>query len=204
MYGLPSLHASNENPHGQENMSCEAMVVYYIILGKLMSISILPECNPYIDAVNQLNREAFGSDVEPKLIKLLRERDELLISLVAIDDDKIIGHVCASPVTINGNNHSIAGIGPLSVCKSRRCQGIGGMLMEEVIAQLRNNDYAAAVLLGDPNYYHRFGFSSGAAFGLQNEYNADDAFMAMELQHNSLVKISGLVRYVSAFKEQGA
>jgi len=169
-----------------------------------MNTKVVKETENDIDAIDQLNRDAFGGEGEAKLVSLLRIRKELLISLVATKDDEIIGHVCASPVTVNGNNHSIAGIGPLSVYESHRCSGIGGMLMEEVIAQLRNDGCVAAVLLGNPTYYPRFGLLSGASFNLQNEYGAGDPFMAMELQEGALNNISGMVTYVSAFAECNA
>ena len=169
-----------------------------------MSIHIRRETNNDIDSIDHLNREAFGGEDEPKLIQLIRERSELSVSLVAIEENTIVGHVCASPVTVNGNKQGIVGIGPLSVYESYRCRGIGGMLMEEIIVQLRDAGFVAAVLLGNPNYYPRFGFSSGASYNLQNEYRADDAFMAMELQPDALKNISGMVKYVSAFAECGA
>ncbi len=167
----------------------------------LNNIAIRVEEENDFASIDQLNKEAFGGEGEAKLVSLLRIRKELLISLVATKDDEIIGHVCASPVTVNGNDHSIAGIGPLSVYESHRCCGIGGMLMEEVIAQLRNDGCVAAALLGNPTYYPRFGFLSGASFNLQNEYGAGDPFMAMELQEGALNNISGMVMYVSAFAE---
>ena len=169
-----------------------------------MNTKVVKETENDIDAIDQLTREVFGREDEAKLVSLLRERNQLLISLVAIKDGHIAGHVCASLVTANGNNCSIAGIGPLSVFASHRCRGIGGKLMEEVIVQLRNDGCVAAVLLRTPNYYPRFGFSSGADFGLQNEYGAGDPFMAMKLQDGSLENISGMVNYVSAFAECNA
>ncbi len=165
------------------------------------SIYIRLETSTDIDRIDQLNREAFGGEGEPNLIRLLRNRNELLVSLVATVDNTIVGHVCASPVIIDGTNHSIAGIGPLSVYELHRCRGIGGMLMEEVIEQLKTDGCFAAVLLGNPNYYPRFGFKPASQFDLQNEYGADDAFMAIELQPNALKNISGMVQYVSAFAE---
>ncbi len=165
------------------------------------SIDIQLETNTDIDVIDQLNREAFDGEGEPNLIKLLRNRNELLVSLVAAEDDTIVGHVCASPVSVDGTNHSIAGIGPLSVYELHRCRGIGGLLMEEVIEQLKTDGCIAAVLLGNPNYYPRFGFKPASQFDLQNEYGADDAFMAMELQPDALKNIGGMVQYVSAFAE---
>jgi putative acetyltransferase len=165
----------------------------------LNKIQIHHETQDNIDAIDLLNREAFGSEDEPKLIKQLRERNELLISLVAMYGDSLVGYVCASRVFVEGTDYSIAGIGPLAVSESHRKQGIGAMLMKEVIEQLRTDGCIAAVLLGDPNYYPRFGFHTASQFKLDNEYNATDAFMAMELQPTSLDAISGVVQYSPAF-----
>lgn len=166
-----------------------------------MDISLRKERTDDIEAIDQLLRDAFGCEGEPKLVKLLRERDELVVSIVALLGEKIVGHVVASPVKIDGIVCSIAGIGPLAVYESHRTHGIGAMLMEQIITQLRNDGLFAAVLLGSPKYYPRFGFSPAADFGLQNEYGEGDAFMAMELQPNSLKNTIGMVQYVSAFRE---
>jgi len=166
-----------------------------------MTVFIRKETKNDISAINQLNREAFGGEVEPKLVKLLRKRNELLVSLVAFDGDTVVGHTCASPVKIDGEDCSVAGIGPLAVIESHRCRGIGAMLMEEIISKLRATGITAAVLLGNPSYYPRFGFISGTQFDLQNEYGASDAFMAIELKEDALNNISGMVQYVAAFAE---
>ncbi len=173
------------------------------LLNNLNRIQIKIETPVNVEAISQLNREAFGREDEPNLLKLLRERDELLVSLVALDGDTIVGHVCASRVKIDGVDRTVAGIGPLAVIESHRCQGIGSMLMEAIIKQLRIDGFVAAVLLGNPNYYPRFGFSSGISFGLQNEYGVDESFMAMELVEGSLQNISGIVKYTNTFTECG-
>ena len=167
----------------------------------MSNIKIKKETDNDIDAIDQLNRKAFAGEYEPRLVKMLRERGELVVSLIAKSNEEIIGHVCASPVTIEGLDCCVAGIGPLSVDASHRCKGIGSLLMEEVIVHLRNTGFVGAVLLGDPKYYPRFGFKNASLFGLQNEYGADDAFMAMELQPEALNSISGLAKYTSAFAE---
>ena len=73
--------------------------------------------------------------------------------------------------------------------------------MEEIISELRATGITAAVLLGNPSYYPRFGFISGTQFDLQNEYGESDAFMAIELKEDALNNISGMVQYVAAFAE---
>ena len=166
-----------------------------------MGVYIRNETHDDISAIDTLNREAFGSEDEPKLVRLLRDRGELVVSLVAVDGERIVGHVAASPVKIDGNECAIVGLGPLAVYESHRKQGIGAMLMEAIVKQVRKDGYIAAVLLGNPDYYPRFGFSSGSVFGLENEYDAGDSFMAIELQPTALENITGLVQYASAFAE---
>ena len=169
-------------------------------------IKIRPENTTDINAIETLNHEAFGNEGNEivKLITLMRDRNELLFSLVATKNAQIVGHVCASSVTVDGNDFCIAGIAPLAVSELHRHRGIGSMLMEEIIVQLRDSGCTAAVLLGSPHYYQRFGFKTASHFNLQNEYGANDAFMAMELRPDALKHLSGMVKYASSFAECGA
>ena len=164
-----------------------------------MIIHTRKETEQDITAIDTLNREAFGSEDEPKLVRLLRDRGELVVSLVAVDGDRIVGHVAASPVKIDGNEYAIVGLGPLAVYESHRKQGIGALLMEAVIQDVKDKGYVAAVLLGHPEYYPRFGFQTASNFNLGNEHGWSNSFMALELLPNSLAEISGIVQYSPAF-----
>jgi putative acetyltransferase len=55
------------------------------------------------------------------------------------------------------------------------------------------------VVLGEPEYYGRFGFARASNYGLDNEYGVDEAFMALELKPGSLPPAGGLVRYAPEF-----
>jgi putative acetyltransferase len=55
--------------------------------------------------------------------------------------------------------------------------------------------------LGHPGYYPRFGFSRAKDHGLDNEYDALDAFMVMELKPGALKGVSGKVQYAPEFRE---
>jgi putative acetyltransferase len=57
------------------------------------------------------------------------------------------------------------------------------------------------VVLGDPRYYGRFGFSRAKNDGLENEYHVDEEFMVKELRPGALRNVSGLVKYTAAFQE---
>ena len=169
-----------------------------------MAFLIRPEDLNDHAAIDTLNREAFESNVEADLVQLLRDRGELSISLVAIDDFAIVGHVAASEVSVQDKNIHMVGIGPIAVSVFHRKQGIGASLMQAILNVAKEEGFKSAVVLGDPKYYGRFGFQTASNFNLENEYNEADAFMAKELEVDSLKDISGLVKYVRAFSQCNA
>lgn len=162
-------------------------------------IIIRHEVNADISAIDTLNCEAFDGHSEAKLVNVLRERGEIVTSLVAAYADNVVGHVVASQIKIDGNEIAIVGIGPIAVEESHRNQGIGASLMKSVIEDVKKQRYIAAVLLGNPKYYSRFGFQTARNFELDNEYGAIEEFMAIELQSNALTEICGTVQYSQAF-----
>jgi putative acetyltransferase len=97
---------------------------------------------------------------EHRLVEELRASGALAISLVAVSDLGIVGHVAASPVMVSEQTGDWFGIGPISVLPQWQRQGIGTRLMESVLAQLRAKGARGCVLVGDPRFYARFGFQS--------------------------------------------
>ena len=115
------------------------------------------------DAIRALVAAAFApmdySDgSEPEIVDRLRADGELLVSCVAGRDGQILGHVAASPARLGGQAGWV-GIGPVAVHPDHQRQGIGGAMMRHVLDRLRAAPAArGVVLIGDPNYYGRFGF----------------------------------------------
>ena len=105
-------------------------------------------------------------------------------------------------VLLSGNTDlKIAGLAPLAVSPAHQCTGIGSKLVVVGLVRCKDHGFVAVVVLGDPNYYHRFGFSSSSKFGIDCEYNVpEEVFMVMELEPNALVGRSGRVKYHKAFK----
>jgi putative acetyltransferase len=101
-----------------------------------------------------------SSQTEGAIVDALRQAGALTISLVAEQDNKIIGHVAFSPVLVAGKEIGWFGLGPVSVSPSLQRRGIGAALIEEGLRLLKNRSANGCVVLGDPNYYGRFGFSS--------------------------------------------
>ncbi len=118
-----------------------------------------------IEAIYQLTKAAFApmaySDgTEQDCINALRDDGDLTLSLVAEIDDKIVGHVAFSPVTLNGTPDGWFGLGPISVATTHQKSGIGSALINHGLDWLKSQNAKGCVLIGDPNYYARFGFVS--------------------------------------------
>jgi putative acetyltransferase len=154
-----------------------------------------------VPEIHQVNREAFESAVEADLVDALRRQAEPLVSLVAVVDDAVAGHVLFSPVTVSTDPRArIMGLGPMAVLPARQRQGVGTALVRAGLDECRRLGFAAVVVLGHAAYYPRFGFSPASRYGLSCEYDVpDDVFMATELTPGALSGTSGVIRYHAAF-----
>jgi len=154
-------------------------------------------------AIRQVLEQAFAGTAEANLVERLRQTNKVLLSLVALKEGQLVGYVLFSPVTIvsaRANGRDI-GLAPIAVHPAYQNQGIGSRLIREGLSQCRQAGYDIVVVLGDSNYYTRFGFSRASHYGLDNEYDADQHFMALELKDGLLTKVSGLVQYAPEFSE---
>ena len=130
-----------------------------------MSIKIRPETPNDIERIHEVTTAAFSSvahssNTEQYIVKALREGGALAVSLVAEGAGDVVGHVAVSPVTISDGSSNWYGLGPISVDPALQQKGIGSLLMRAALARLKVLNAAGCVLLGDPNYYVRFGFKS--------------------------------------------
>ena len=158
-----------------------------------------------IDEVRLLNTKAFGQPIEGRIVDKLRKSCKRILSLVAISNNEIIGHIMFSPVTIESQEGVIEGMGlaPMAVLPELQNQGIGSKLIEEGLRIIRNTSCPFVVVLGHETYYPRFGFQRASNYGLKSQWEGipDEAFMVMIL-HNSVMKgVSGIVRYRNEFDD---
>lgn len=128
-------------------------------------MEIRPEQPGDAEAIRRTTKMAFASmehssQTEAQIVDALRSAEALTISLVAIEDGDVVGHIAFSPVTIDGKDFGWYGLGPLSVTPDRQRHGIGGALVREGLLRLANMDAKGCVVLGDPDYYKRFGFDN--------------------------------------------
>lgn len=95
---------------------------------------------------------------EAQIVDRLREHGALSLSLVAVEGDAIVGHVAFSPVTIDGADLNWFGLGPVAVLPYLQGKGLGSSLIRNGLDRLREIGAAGCVLVGEPEYYGRFGF----------------------------------------------
>jgi putative acetyltransferase len=116
-----------------------------------------------IEAITEVTIAAFrtlpiSNHTEQFIINALRAADALTISLVAEIDGQVVGHIAFSPVTISDGSQGWYGLGPISVLPEYHHQGIGKSLVHEGLSLLKAMGGKGCALVGDPNYYKRFGF----------------------------------------------
>lgn len=153
-------------------------------------------------AIGRVNDLAFGGSDESRIINAAREAGHATISLVAVQDSTIVGHVLFTPVALDPAPPSIRalGLGPMAVMPGLQRQGIGTRLVHAGLDECSRLGYRAVVLVGHPEFYPRFGFRPARAFGLRSEFDVpDEVFMALELTPGALAGAAGLVRYAPEF-----
>ena len=148
-----------------------------------------------IAAREALLDEAYGAARFAKPSQRLREgrlpADGL--SLVAVEKGRIVGTIRLWPVNA-GARREVLLLGPLAIHPMHRERGIGSALMRRAIAPARLAGHRAIVLVGEPAYYGRFGFSAALTGRLWMPGRYDrDRLLALELRHGALADAHGLI-----------
>jgi len=145
-------------------------------------------------AVYQVVSSAFGQLAEAELVEKLREGGDSVVSLVAEEDGQIVGHVLLSRMDAPFRSLALA---PVSVIPTKQRRGIGSALVKRAVDSARSKGWDAIFVMGDPNYYERFGFDREAAAGFTSPY-AGRHFMVLRLSP-SLPATTGELRHAPAF-----
>jgi len=116
------------------------------------------------------------------------------LALVAEENGKLIGHIMLTKTYIvnSGNKFETLLLAPISVALEYRNRGVGSNLIKESFKLAKEMGYTSVLLVGDPAYYHRFGFKAAVNFGIKHIHNIpDENVMACELVPDALYGISG-------------
>lgn len=153
--------------------------------------------------VYQLIKTAFETAVhrdgtEQDFAVTLRESENYIprLDLVAEIDGHIVGHILFTHTTIttfDGDTYDTLLVAPLSVLLEYRNQAVGAGLMNEGLRIAAEMGYTAAFLLGDPDYYSRFGYQPSALYGIGHPTFPAEYLLAKEIVSGALKPVSGTI-----------
>ncbi len=165
---------------------------------------IRPETPEDIDSIRQVNERAFGRENESRLIEKLRDNGVLTISLVAVQDGEIVGHIAFSPAKVESepSDFEAISLGPIAVLPTFQRKGIGSELVRAGLEECRRLGQEIVVLVGHPDYYPRFGFVPAKPKGIECEFEVpEEAWLVLELREGALAGKRGTVRFRPEFME---
>ncbi len=124
------------------------------------------------EAIRAIEEAAFGQKDEALLVDTLVAAGDGVLELVAETEGRIVSHVLFSRLTVESEKGGFAAVAlaPLAVLPGFQRHGIGAALVEEAHRCLREAGESLSVVLGDPIYYGRFGYSHARAAGFASDY----------------------------------
>ncbi len=165
------------------------------------AVRIRPEEPQDWPAIRALIEAAFGSKAEADLVQRLREGGDLVLSLAA-DDGGPVGHIAFSRLALPETPSARAcALAPLAVSPQRQRQGIGSALVREGLMRLAQGGMDLVLVLGEPDYYGRFGFAPDLAKRLMTPYDGP-YLQALALSERGKAA-HGPAAYARAFAELG-
>ncbi|MEA3012687.1 MAG: putative acetyltransferase [Sphingomonadales bacterium] len=150
-------------------------------------------------AIRRVLMAAFPTAAEADLVEYLTRDGDAIVSLVAEREGEVIGHLLLSRMRVSGAWRAV-GLGPVGVIPGFRGGGIGAGLTEAALAIARATGEDLVFVLGEPDYYRRFGFSAETAAPFASPY-AGPYFMALALRPGVALPAAGEAAYARAFSD---
>jgi putative acetyltransferase len=151
-------------------------------------------------AVRRVHQAAFPTAAEADLVDRLRAGGKAAVSLVAEDGGQIVGHIIFSPVSFDPPVPATAfALAPMAVLADHWKHGVGRRLVQNGLAECHARGAGLVVVVGEPDYYERFGFEPASRHGLRDEFGAEGAFQVFLLDAGAHPPPGTLVKYVPEF-----
>ena len=125
-------------------------------------------------SLEKIYTEVFPEEDLLPLVRELLADNSTCLSLVAIVDGTLVAHACFTLCGVAGNTERVALLGPVAVASAWQRHGIGGRIIRDGIARMRDLQASGICVLGDPGYYSRLGFRAEA--GIMPPYNLPDEY----------------------------
>lgn len=187
---------------GKKGYHAEPTGVYTTAASPALTNGIRREEEGDEESIRDLLSRCFPTTSEAKLVDTLRRTNALRLSLVASSSSSsptIVSHVALSGM--RSPPHSLA-LGPVTTLASQRKLGLASSLIRRAIQWARDDDegkWERVFVLGDPEFYGRFGFSAGVAEGLESRYKGK-YLLGLELKKGVGGGAEGVLEYDEAFE----
>ncbi|MGB8003245.1 MAG: N-acetyltransferase [Gaiellaceae bacterium] len=155
-----------------------------------------------LQAIREINEQAFGRKLEADLVDTIRASDRFVpeLSLVADDGDELVGHVLLSYVDLEPGAHQILQLGPLAVRPPRQRRGVGSALMREALRLAEERDEPLVMIEGNPAYYGRFGFRPSQELDIEPPPGVDAKYFMVRTLRAYDPALRGRAVYSEAFQ----
>ena len=151
-----------------------------------------------------VEKAAFGTEEGQEIADLVNDllgdpSAMPILSLIAIKENQVIGHILFTKAIID-SNHSISAVilAPLAVIPAAQSQGVGGQLINEGLKCLSESGVDLVFVLGHPEYYPRHGFRPAGILGFDAPYpiqqEHSDAWMVKELRSGVIGSVNGTIQ----------
>ena len=150
-----------------------------------MTIAIRPARAEDVAAIDALLRASFPAPDEAMLVRDLCAEGDMVLTLVAYDEDadRLAGAIVFSRMAVTAGGKAIPAVAlaPVAVAQSYRRQGVAEALIRAGHDMLESAGVVLSFVLGEPEFYGRFGYDAAVARNFGSPY-AGDYFMALALQ----------------------
>lgn len=154
--------------------------------------------------IRNIHINAFGEQEGPVIANLATdllddETAKPLLSLVAIENGKITGHIIFTNVKVSQTTEPVSAqiLAPLAVLHNAQNKGVGSKLIKKGLRELKQSGVDLVFVLGHPDYYPRLGFKPSGTLGLEAPYHIPEknsgAWMVQELHSGVIGRVKGKI-----------
>ncbi|GAA0782764.1 N-acetyltransferase [Roseibium denhamense] len=124
----------------------------------MTNLQIRPTCSEDHGAIERIYPAAFPDEDLLPLVRNLLAAGTDCLSLTALCDGLVAGHCVFTLCGMDRVERAVALLGPVCVAPENQRIGCGSALIKHGNMRLQKDGIGKVLVLGDPNYYGRFGF----------------------------------------------